>query len=216
MYFVRPPAPLWFLVGAEVVTATSAAVCVSVTYQISASVGAVDSVDLELSALVYGLSVEHTDDEEDYALSVQVGIDLNDEAYGTVDARLSITPVFVLEQSGGVNKDVTLSAQASASITASVFVDTAPSVTYQLSASLSAVISVEGQLFICVSTNYQISASCGALLNVQLGQQDLAFAAAYIASISITPVIAIVAQGGLVWSKKKQRYVAIRVGDLTQ
>jgi hypothetical protein len=213
LYFVRPPAPLWFLVGAEVVTATSAAVCVSVTYQISVSVGPVDSVDLELSALVYGLSVEHP---EDGGFSVQVGIDLNDEAYGTLDARLSITPVFLLEQSGGISRDVTLSAQASASITASVFVNTAPSVTYQLSASLSAVVSVEGQLFICVSTNYQISASCGALLNVQAGQEDKAFAAAYIASISVTPVVVVVNAGGLVWSKSKQRYIAIRVGDLTQ
>jgi hypothetical protein len=216
LYFVRPPAPLWFLVGAEVVTATSAAVCVSVTYQISVSVGPVDSVDLELSALVYGLSVEHNDDEDDLAFSVQVGIDLDDQTYGTVDARLSITPVFLLEQSGGISKDVTLSAQASASITASVFVNTAPSVTYQVSASLSAVVSVEGQLFICVSTNYQISASCGVLLNTQLSLLEPSFTAAYVASISITPVIAVIAQGGLVWSKSKQRYIAIRVGDLTQ
>jgi hypothetical protein len=215
LYFVRPPAPLWFLVGAEVVTATSAAVCVSVTYQISVSVGPVDSVDLELSALVYGLSV-NTDDVDENALSVQVGIDLDDAAYGTVDARLSITPVFLLEQSGGINRDVTLSAQASASITASVFVNTAPSVTYQVSASLSAVVSVEGQLFICVSTNYQISASCGVLLNTQLSLLEPSFTAAYVASISITPVIAVIAQGGLVWSKSKQRYIAIRVGDLTQ
>jgi hypothetical protein len=216
LYFVRPPAPLWFLVGAGEVTATSAAVCVSVTYQISVSVGPVDSVDLELSALVYGLSVEHTDEEPGYAFSVQVGIDLNDEAYDTVDVRASITPVFLLEQSGGISKDVTLSAQASASITASVFVDTAPSVTYQVSASLSAVVSVEGQLFICVSTNYQISASCGALLNVQVGQLEPAFAASYAASISITPIVVVVNAGGLVWSKSKQRYIAIRVGDLTQ
>jgi hypothetical protein len=216
LYFVRPPAPLWFLVGAEVVTATSAAVCVSVTYQISVSVGAVDSVDIELSALVYGLSVEHPDPEPGNAFSVQVGIDLNDDAYGTVDARLSITPVFLLEQSGGISKDVTLSAQASASITASVFVDTAPSVTYQVSASLSAVVSVEGQLFICVSTNYQISASCGVLLNTQLSLLEPSFTAAYTASISITPNVQVVNSGGLVWSKSKQRYIAIRVGDLTQ
>ncbi len=216
MYFVRPPVPLWFLIQGEGITATSAAVCVSVTYQISVSVGAVDSVDYELSALIYALSVTHDDPgENDFARSVQVGIDLNDAAFGTPDLKLSVTPVFVLEQSGGISKDATISAQVSISVTASIFVDAQTSSNYQVSASIAAVVSVEGQLFICVSSNYQISASTGVLLNVQLAQEDKAFAAEYRASIVVSPLVNIVNLGGLVWSQKKQKYIPVRIGDLT-
>lgn len=212
MFLFRWPTSLWFLGGGGE-TGSSAAVCVSVVYQISASIGAVDEIEIDLSAQAYGLSATFLDGDESFALSVQVGIDLDDNAYGTPSTRLSVVPVFVLEQTGAETKSVDLSAQISASIVASIGYDVTPSVSYQISASISA--GVEIATDICVSAVYQISASTGLILQVQLGQEDKGFTASYGMSTSITPVIVIVNRGGLVYSRKKQRYIAVRVGSVT-
>ncbi len=213
MWIFRWPTSLWFLGGGSL--PGEVAVCVSATYKVSCAVDQISSVDVDLSTFQFGLSAEMLAAEENGTASVMVGIDLDDNAYSTLDLKASITPVYVIDQSGQIQACVSTDYRISASITASIFPDVVPSVTYQLSASLSVGISVQGEILVCVSTNYLISASIGVLLQVQAGQEDKNISTNYGVSASITPRVAIVNQGGLVWSLKKQRYIAVRVGSVT-
>ena len=214
MFLFRWPAPLWFLAGGGPV-GSEATVCVSVTYKISCSVGELNSVDVNLSSLAFGLSASFTPPHpDDSFLSVQAAIDLDDNSYSSLDLKASITPVFVIDQSGQVQACVSSNYQVSASITASIGVDVVPSVSYKVSASLSASLLIADN--VCVSANYQISASIGVALQVQLAQENKSISDQYRISASLTPVIAVVNTGGLVWSRTKQQYIAVRVGPFNE
>ncbi len=215
MFFLKGPVPLWFLAGGGT-AATSVDICVSVTYQASIGVDVLDSVDLELSALAYGLSTAPFDSESSASVSVAnasvlVGIDLDDISFSGVDARVSITPIFQLSQSGETPVCVSSNYQISVSVTASIFPNVTTSVTYQISASLSVSLLIADN--ICVSVDYRLSIAPFVLVDVQADTETPSIDAAYGISTSIQPFVAVINTGGLVWSRTKQRYVAVRVGS---
>jgi hypothetical protein len=213
LFFLKSPVPLWFLAGG-VVQGTDATICVSVTYQISASVGQVSDVEIELSTFPFYTSARIFEAEDGTdAISVQANIDLNDDTFPRVTAQLSVTPVFVIDQTGMTSVSATFNLPASVSITASLGIDVVPVLTYQFSASITCSVLIADN--ICVSVNYALSVIPNVQVQVQAGEQEKSISPQYGISVSIAPRIAIVNQGGLVWSLKKQKYIAVRVGSVT-
>jgi hypothetical protein len=210
MFLFRYRAPLWFFQGAGS-SPTDVTVCVSVAYNLSASIQPFDR-DIELSALAFNLSANlQPGGVDDINTEVQVGIDLDDQSYSTVDLRASITPVFVLSQTGGISKDVAAAYNLTASVTATIFPDNVLSLAYGISASVSAVLLISDNFSVALA--YNVTASIQFILEVQTDTLSPQANVAYGISCSISPSISIGTTGGLVWSRKKQRYIAVRAGS---
>lgn len=209
MFLFRWPASLWFLAGGNV--ETSVALNVNLVYNLSASISEFDR-DIELSALAFNLSANLIpDDPDEVGVSVQAGITLDDDNFNAVTLQMSAVPVFVLDQTGAASKDVTTAYNLTASVTASIFPDVVPVLAYNLSASLSAVLLISDNKDVAVA--YNMTASIQMILQVQTGEITHAINANYGMSASINADVQHITSGGLVWSQKKGRYIAVRVGS---
>lgn len=214
MIFLNWPSPLWFLRGGGPVAA-SVDVCVSTLYNVTASIGGFNSIDIELSSFAYNITASTVDppDDSEYAPSILAALNLDGDTYQALTARVTATPVFVLDQFGIVEFTATTTCNLTVSAgSASVLADNSVSVTYKVSASASAAI-LTAELF-SASLLVQVTTSMVAFLSKTQSSVDVNINSNYFLTASTTPILRIGKQGGLVWKRKSHRYIPVRIGSV--
>lgn len=228
MHFVRFPVPLWFLpAGSGTDIQKSAALNLNVSVSVAeTSIAFTGTSTIErLVSAAYNISVstqDVTSVQVDYSTNYRVSASATKSLTAYISATgitgpeklfavVSLTPVYVLQQSGQANKSVEASynlsiAGASGSIASYL------SVTGDYSLSVAPDISASASETFSVSAAYPISLSTMFVLGVTQGQVSKSVADAYPISLSATIRIVVDRGGGLVWSRKKKKRIPQKVG----
>lgn len=229
MHFLRYPNPLWFLQageGAELQKSVSGAYNISASavasvdafgttilfdvsagYRITASAHPLSSVDIALSSFAYNITASVSQ-----STLVLVSADNIDGPLDGLFAKITATPVYELVQSGQTDTSTSAAYNVSATFTASLFPQAIASAAYNVSASTSAAVLIYD--VVSASVAFNITASVNVILVKAEGQLNKSVAAGYNLTASTTPIFRIGKGGGLVWGRKKRRYIPVRVGSV--